>query len=215
MCVHYWLSHAPVRTARGGGPRLPPCPLGGGGDAACRLFEGRGVLGVCGEWACPVSACGRWEFMRLFFGGALDFPGGVPAAGFSGVSTLVTPATTVAHAPPGDHASGAWWQVVLRAPLKNWCSRHVSWPVVPHRVACFCCCVEPTTGETCWDCVLLTSAGSLWVCGHTMWWGLQFALDGGVRGLWHFPVPHDRKKVFVCVCVCVCVCEHVLGSPSA
>ena len=25
---------------------------------------------------------------------------------------------------------------------------------------------------------------------------LQFAFDGGVQGLWDFPVPHDQKKVF-------------------
>ena len=124
--------------------------------------------GVSGERACLVSVCGRWELTRLFFrgGGGLIFRGVHPCSQLLGGNHfVVTPATTVAHASPGDHESRAWWQVVPRASVKHRQSYHLSWRVVPHRAACFCCSMESTIGETCWACVLRTGACSSRWCG--------------------------------------------------
>ena len=150
--------------------------------------------GVGGERACPVSVCGRWEF--LLWRGPLIFCGACPCCRLLGGNHfVVTRATAVAHASLGDHASRAWWQVVLRA-LKHGQASHLPWCVVPHTAACFCRFVEPTASETRWACVLCTSAFSLERCERTVCRGLKFAFDGGVWGLWDFTVPHGRKKVF-------------------
>ena len=164
----------------------------------------RGLRGAWCEWGATMSfECvqARGVDASLLRRGPLIFRGGGGGACpccrlLGGNHFVVTLATTVAHTLPGGHASQAWRQVVLRASLKHRQSCHVPWHVVPHRAACFCCSMESTTGETWWARVLRTGACSLRWCARTVCLGLQFAFDGGVRGLWDFLVPHDRKKVF-------------------
>ena len=128
--------HVFIHAPRGGGGCLPP--LRGLRGAWC---ERRASVSCECVRALGVGVSLLWQVALIFRGACLC------CRLLGGNHFVVTPATVVAHASPGDHASRAWRQVVLRASLKHGQASHIPWRVVPHRAACCCRSVESMAGK--------------------------------------------------------------------